>query len=132
MGSSGDDFQAENLDSFVNVIGLTSNDPLNGFGEIWYQVFVWALVSSFFVHAIASFIGFFRLRKHKLGRWIPLVVLAMGILSPITGGAVTSAAIAGVYRASGFTMAPFYALVWGVGQTIVMVFISFTRILATL
>ena len=42
------------------------------------------------------------------------------------------AAIAGVYRASGFEMAPLYALVWGVGQTITVIFISFTRILATL
>lgn len=42
------------------------------------------------------------------------------------------AVIAGVYRASGFEMAPLYALVWGVGQTILVIFISFTRILATL
>ena len=45
---------------------------------------------------------------------------------------VTGAAIAGVYRASGFEMAPLYALVWGVGQTIAVIVISFTRILATL
>jgi hypothetical protein len=42
------------------------------------------------------------------------------------------AAIAGVYRASVFEMPPIYALVWGVGQTVVVIFISFTRILATL
>jgi len=45
---------------------------------------------------------------------------------------VSGAAVAGVYRASGFEMAPMYALVWGVGQTILVIFISFTRILATL
>ncbi len=44
----------------------------------------------------------------------------------------SGAAIAGVYRASGFEMAAFYALVWGVGQTITVILISFTRILATL
>ena len=45
---------------------------------------------------------------------------------------LAGAAIAGVYRASGFEMKPLYALVWGVGQTLVVIFISFTRILATL
>jgi len=45
---------------------------------------------------------------------------------------VLGAAVAGVYRASGFEMAPMYALVWGVGQTIIVIFVSFTRILATL
>ena len=45
---------------------------------------------------------------------------------------VSGAAIAGVYRASDFIMMPFYALVWGVGQTVVVVVISFSRILATL
>jgi len=45
---------------------------------------------------------------------------------------VVGAAVAGVYRASGFSMTKMYALVWGVGQTIIVIFISFTRILATL
>ena len=45
---------------------------------------------------------------------------------------IAGATIAGVYRASNFVMAPLYALVWGVGQTIVVIFMSFSRILATL
>lgn len=114
------------------VIGLSPNDPLDKFAEMWYQVFLWALVSSILVHFVAAAIAFGRLRKHKYGRFIPLVILLMGILSPLTGGVITSAAIAGVYRASGFTMDALYALVWGVGQTIIIIFISFTRILATL
>ncbi|XP_064641381.1 transmembrane protein 170B-like [Lineus longissimus] len=126
------DFQSGDLDSIENVIGLSPKDPLNGFAEIWYQVFLWALFSSIFVHAVAAIIAFCRLRKHKIGRFIPAVILVMGVVSPLTGGVATSAAIAGVYRASGFTMAPLYSLVWGVGQTILVIFISFTRIIATL
>jgi hypothetical protein len=114
------------------IVGLSPRDPLNGFAEMWYHAFLWALFSSFLVHSVAAAIAFGRLRKHKIGRFIPLGILAMGLIWPITGGAITSAAIAGVYRASGFEMAPLYALVWGVGQTIVVIFISFTRILATL
>ncbi|XP_050396522.1 transmembrane protein 170B [Patella vulgata] len=76
---------------------------------MWYQVFLWALFSSMFVHIIAALIAFCRLRKHKIG-----------------------AAVAGLYRAADFEMMPFYALVWGVGQSIIVSFVSFTRILATL
>ncbi|KAL8574600.1 hypothetical protein ACOMHN_061600 [Nucella lapillus] len=115
----------------LNVISLTAG-KLRTFSEIWYSVFLWALFSSLLVHIGAMLIAFCRLRKHKLGRWMPLVILVMGIVSPLTGGVISSAAIAGVYRASDFTMMPFYALVWGVGQTVVMLLISFTRILATL
>ena len=58
--------------------------------EIWYQVFLWALFSSMFVHIIAALIALCKLRKHKIGRWIPLGIFAMGVLSPITLGAVSS------------------------------------------
>lgn len=125
------DFETGAHDSVLNVISLTA-DPLKSFTEIWYSVFLWALFSSLFVHIGATLIAFCRLRKHTLGRWFPLAILAMGIISPLTGGVVSSAAIAAVYRASDFIMMPFYALLWGVGQTVVVVFISFTRILATL
>uniref|UniRef100_A0A0B6ZP59 Transmembrane protein 170A n=1 Tax=Arion vulgaris TaxID=1028688 RepID=A0A0B6ZP59_9EUPU len=126
------DFQAGAHDSVLNVISLSPNDELDTFVEIWYQVFLWALFSSLFVHIIAALISFLRLRKHSIGRWIPAAILAMGVLSPLTGGVVSSAAIAGVYRASDFVMMPLYALVWGVVQTFLVVVISFSRILATL
>ena len=58
--------------------------------EMWYQMFLWSLFSSILVHFVASAIAFGRLRKHKIGRFIPAVILVMGFLSPITGGVVTS------------------------------------------
>ncbi|XP_069111987.1 transmembrane protein 170B-like isoform X2 [Argopecten irradians] len=133
MASEGGDFNADtSLDSIINVFGLTSSDTLNGFAEMWYQVFLWALFSSIFAHVVAALIAFCRLRKHRYGRWIPAVMLSMGVLSPLTGGVITSAAIAGFYRGSDFVMKPFYALCWGAAQTMFMVFVSFTRILSTL
>lgn len=126
------DYKVDELDSIINVIGLKSSNKLNGFLEIWYQVFLWALFSSMFVHVIAALIALCRLRKHKIGRWIPVLIFGMGVLSPCTLGAVTSAAIAGFYRASDVEMMPFYALLWGLGQTIISMVFSFTRILATL
>lgn len=58
--------------------------------EIWYQVFLWALFTSIFVHAIAAILAFVRLRKHKIGRWMSLVIIVMGVLCPLTGGVITS------------------------------------------
>ncbi|KAM7099402.1 transmembrane protein 170B isoform 2-T2 [Molossus nigricans] len=45
---------------------------------------------------------------------------------------LTGAAVAGIYRVAGKNMAPLEALVWGVGQTVLTLIISFSRILATL
>ena len=118
-------------DSVLNVLSL-ANHNLDSFVAIWYTVFLWALFSSMFVHITAAFVAFFHLRKHHIGRWITLIILAMGIISPLTGGVVTSAAIAGVVVACNFTILPLWCLVCGVGQTFFVVFISFTRIVATL
>ncbi|XP_070575929.1 transmembrane protein 170A-like [Ptychodera flava] len=119
------------LDSFSSVIGLSS-DPLQGFAEMWYHVFLWFLFSSVLVHAIAAFIAFFCLRKHKIGRFVPVAIIIMGFLGPMTGGSITSVAIAGVHRAAGYTMFPLYAMIFGVGQTLMVLLVSFTRILATM
>ncbi|PNF17543.1 Transmembrane protein 170A [Cryptotermes secundus] len=147
------EFQTSELDTVANVIGLTPSDPLNTFAgkEMWYQVFLWALFSSIFVHVIAAAIAFATLRKHRFGNnsmivlvyvslkdmkvmnmFFPIFILVMGVLAPLTSGVVSSAAVAFVYRASSFQMEPLYALIWGVGQTFLAACIGFTRILATL
>lgn len=56
----------------------------------------------------------------------------MGILTPMTSGIVSSAIIACVYKASMIKMTPLYAIVWGVGQTLLSAAVGVTRILATL
>lgn len=65
-------------------------------------------------------------------RFFPLLIIIMGVLLPLTSGVISSAAVAFVYRASGYQMPPLYALFWGIGQTVVPVSVGFTRILATL
>jgi len=40
------------------------------FPEMWYQIFLWALVSSVFVHIIAGAICFATLRQHKYGKYV--------------------------------------------------------------
>ncbi|XP_046993186.1 transmembrane protein 170A [Schistocerca americana] len=113
-------------------ISLAQNDPLNTFAEMWYHVFLWALLSSVFVHAVAAAIAFATLRKHIYGKFFPVFILIMGVLAPLTSGVVSSAAVAFVYDSSNMPMRALYALFWGVGQTVVAACIGLTRILATL
>ncbi|XP_012661616.1 transmembrane protein 170A isoform X2 [Otolemur garnettii] len=86
-----------------------NSTSLCSFPEMWYGVFLWALVSSLFFHVPAGLLALFTLRHHKYG-----------------------AAIAGVYRAAGKEMIPFEALTLGTGQTFCVVVVSFLRVLATL
>ncbi|KAL1489479.1 hypothetical protein ABEB36_014367 [Hypothenemus hampei] len=116
----------------MDSLGLTLQQPLNTFSKMWYYVFMSALVSSIVVHTIAALIAFLTLRKHKFGKYFPIAIILMGILTPAVTGSVSSAAIAFVYRASSYPMNPLYALFWGCGQTFIMGCMGFTRILATL
>ncbi|XP_060109727.1 LOW QUALITY PROTEIN: transmembrane protein 170A [Heteronotia binoei] len=102
------------------------------FPEMWYGVFLWALVSSILFHIPAGLLALYTLRRHSYGKYMSVSILLMGIVGPITAGTLTSAAIAGVYRAAGKEMTPFVALMLGVGQSCCVVIISFLRILATL
>uniref|UniRef100_A0A670YAC8 Transmembrane protein 170A n=1 Tax=Pseudonaja textilis TaxID=8673 RepID=A0A670YAC8_PSETE len=106
--------------------------PSSPAAEMWYGIFLWALVSSLFFHIPAGLLALFTLRRHRYGRFMPVSIFLMGLVGPLAAGTLTSAAIAGVYRAAGKKMIPFEALTWGVGQTFCVVIISFLRVLATL
>uniref|UniRef100_A0A3Q2HFQ4 Transmembrane protein 170B n=3 Tax=Equus TaxID=9789 RepID=A0A3Q2HFQ4_HORSE len=100
--------------------------------KMWYWIFLWALFSSLFVHGAAGVLMFVMLQRHRQGRVISVVAVSIGFLASVTGAMITSAAVAGIYRVAGKNMAPLEALVWGVGQTVLTLIISFSRILATL
>ncbi|KAG6922749.1 transmembrane protein 170A [Chelydra serpentina] len=112
--------------------GTLYTTPLASFPEMWYGVFLWALVSSLSFHIPAGLLALLTLRHHKYGRFMSVSILLMGIVGPISAGILTSAAIAGVYRAAAKQMIPFEALTLGVGQTFCVMVVSFSRILATL
>ncbi|NWW52279.1 T170B protein, partial [Pedionomus torquatus] len=101
-------------------------------GTMWYWVFLWALFSSLFVHGAVGVLMFVMLQRHRQGRLISVIVVSIGFLGSVTGAMITSAAVAGIYRVAGKNMAPLEALVFGVGQTVLTLIISFSRILATL
>lgn len=105
---------------------------LRNLTEMWYWVFLWALFSSLFVHGAVGVLMFVMLQRHRQGRLISVIVVSIGFLGSVTGAMITSAAVAGIYRVAGKNMAPLEALVFGVGQTVLTLIISFSRILATL
>ncbi|CAG06210.1 unnamed protein product, partial [Tetraodon nigroviridis] len=113
--------------------GTIGNDTaLSDFSEMWYGVFLWAVVSSLVFHIPAVLLSLATLRQHKIARFMPIAIFLMGIVGPLCGGVLTSAAIAGVYKAAGKRMISLEALVFGVGQSFFVLVISFLRILATL
>lgn len=115
-----------------DVLKLDTSLKIDNFPEMWYQIFLWFLFSSFLVHALAATVALWSLRRHKVGRFYPVLIMAMGIIGPITGGIITSAVIAGLFKTTNIEMYPLWAFVCGWGQTVVVVFISFSRMLATL
>ncbi|CAI5665852.1 unnamed protein product [Oreochromis niloticus] len=121
-----------NLVPRKNSTNRGNDTSLSDFSEMWYGVFLWAAVSSLVFHLPAALLSLASLRQHKFARFMPVAILLMGIVGPVFGGVLTSAAIAGVYKAAGKTMISLEALVFGVGQSFCVLLISFLRILATL
>lgn len=57
---------------------------------MWYQIFLWCLATSVFIHCISACVAFLALRKHSRGVFFPLLVVFIGFLYPVTGGVITS------------------------------------------
>lgn len=130
-GGSGSVF-GQMYKAFQEVIFLTQRTSLHTFGDMWKYIFIWSFCSAVFVHMIAALIAFGTLRKHKFGRLFSVLILFVGvIMTPITSS-ISSAAIAFVHDTGNLSMSPIYAIIYGVGQTIIAACIGFTRILATL
>ena len=84
------------------------------------------------VHLCAAGAAFTSLRKHKIARFYPVFIVISGVVTPLCVSLITSALIAGVYRAANFKMFYPYDALFGVGQTLLTLVFAYTRILATL
>uniref|UniRef100_A0A7M5WSU3 Transmembrane protein n=2 Tax=Clytia hemisphaerica TaxID=252671 RepID=A0A7M5WSU3_9CNID len=114
---------------------ITSENPtttLTGFNEIWYKIFLYCLGSNVFVHVIAAFIALRALHKNKYGRYLPVAIILIGFLYPISGGFITSCCIAWIYTAANYAMEVQMCAIYGVGQTFFLVVVSFVRLYGTL
>lgn len=111
---------------------MDANNKKSSFSGMWYQIFLYDLGTSVFIHSIVALLSFCSLRRHKYGRFFPILVIIVGFLYPVTAGVISSAAISLVYRRAGMSMPNYAAFLWGGGQAFVLFIISYTRILATL
>ena len=104
--------------------------------RLWYQMFLSTLISSIILHSIGSFVLFIRLRKHMYTKWLIIVILLAGVLTPLVLGSVNNILIASILVFSGNSGSqslPFYSIILiGLCQTIVVVMIGFLKILQTL
>ena len=105
---------------------------ITSFYTMWKTIFTSALLSSIVIHTCAALIAFVTLRKHKFGRFFSIFILVMGFVTPATIGVIYSAVVALVAYTGKFHLTWFYAILLGVGQTLVFICFGFTRILAML
>ncbi|CAF1212429.1 unnamed protein product [Rotaria sordida] len=121
--------------SFRNLIDslkLTPKHRLVEFGDIWAEIFLWCFMTSIVIHIIASIFAIRSLRNHKIGRCYSIVIILSGIITPIIPSAFTSALISAIFYAASVELKPFFCFLLGIGQTGVILFFSFIKILSTL
>ena len=120
--------------------------------DIWVEIFLWCFMTSIVVYFIASILAIRALRSHKIGRWYAVLILLAGITTPMLSSALTSALtsfhrssptsrylssslgalLSAMFYAASVEIRPFFCFVLGVGQTGVVLFFSFLKILSTL
>ncbi len=106
---------------------------MNEIQKLWYQMFLSTLISSILVHLIGAAVLFVRLRSHHYAKWLAMIVLLAGFLTPLFLGSVTNALIAFILVFSSRYDLPYYVIMLiGVAQTAAVVAVGFLRIIQTL
>ena len=57
---------------------------------MWYRIFLSDLATSVIIHCVGALLSFCTLRRHKYGRFFPVLVIVVGFLYPVTGGVISS------------------------------------------
>jgi hypothetical protein len=117
--------------SLLKVLILSDNG-IQTFWHVWLSILLWMTVSYIFVHIIGFICAVLMLRHHPWMLFISFPFLAMLIIGPSTFGAVTSASIAGTLALANKSITAWHCLILGFGQTLIIIILSFARILATL
>ena len=106
---------------------------MNEIQKLWYQMFLSTLISSILVHLIGAGVLFVRLRSHHYAKWLAMIVLLAGFLTPLFLGSMTNALIAFILVFSSRYDLPYYVIMLiGVAQTAAVVAVGFLRIIQTL
>lgn len=134
--STSDYFSNTTLSTSTESTGITQDGAITAaehLRRLWYQMFLSSLISSIILHAIGSAVLFIRLRKHMYTKWLIIVIILAGIVTPLILGNINNILIASILVFSGRYDLPLYAAILiGLCQTIFVVTIGFLKILQTL
>ncbi len=123
------------MSSSSNII-INPNTELTMIVEIrrlWYQMFLSTLISSVICHSIGSAVLFVRLRTHHYAKWLAMLIMLAGFVTPVVLGSVTNALIASILVfSSRFDLPVYIVIAIGLAQTVCVVSIGFLRIIQTL
>ena len=123
----------ESLKIDLHKMATHNGELMNEIQKLWYQMFLSTLISSILVHLIGAAVLFVRLRSHHYAKWLAMIVLLAGFLTPLFLGSVTNALIAFILVFSSRYDLPYYVIMLiGVAQTVCVVAVGFLRIIQTL
>uniref|UniRef100_A0A1I7WFX6 LSM14 domain-containing protein n=1 Tax=Heterorhabditis bacteriophora TaxID=37862 RepID=A0A1I7WFX6_HETBA len=126
--------------SNYTVVGalLLSGNYMTDWWEMAFSIFIWMAISYSVLYIGAVIVAFLMMRKHPYVFlvFIPMLehvfFLAMCVLGPATIGAVTSMSLAFTLSSSDKEVSPWHCMVLGVFQSLIVVVVSFSRLLGTL
>ncbi|KAE9555292.1 hypothetical protein FO519_001543 [Halicephalobus sp. NKZ332] len=122
---------AEGDFGFWRVLALSAHD-IRSFWHMWLAILLWMTVSYVVIHVVAFLCAVVMLRHHPWMVFLSFPFLAMVLVGPSTFGALTSASIAWTFALANKSITSWHCMFLGCGQTLVVVILSFSRILATL
>uniref|UniRef100_A0A8R1TL66 Transmembrane protein 170A n=1 Tax=Onchocerca volvulus TaxID=6282 RepID=A0A8R1TL66_ONCVO len=117
--------------SLWKVLTLSGED-ISSFWEMFLGITIWMVISYVFVYIIVALISMIMLRNHPWMFIYAASIFGMAILGPATVGALTSASIALMFSSADKAISCWHCMILGSAQTLAVVIISFSRILATL
>ncbi|XP_063717731.1 transmembrane protein 170A-like [Symsagittifera roscoffensis] len=115
------------MTALEDLLGLDDFEPLHGFAWIFWLIWKWNLLSSLFLFVFAALIATCTLRRHRYARYYILLIVLMGFVGPCSWGLLSSLIIAAYWRMGEWKMDRYFTLLFGVGLTIMGLFLSFLR-----
>ncbi|KAK6727694.1 hypothetical protein RB195_005402 [Necator americanus] len=100
--------------------------------EIAASIFLWMAISYAVLYLGAALVALLMMRRHPYVVLFVLPLLAMCVIGPVTVGVLTSLVLAYTLSSSDKEISPWHCMVLGVFQSIMLIVVSFSRLLGTL
>ncbi|KJH46682.1 hypothetical protein DICVIV_07246 [Dictyocaulus viviparus] len=100
--------------------------------EISASILLWMAISNTILYLGAALIALLMMRRHPYVVLFVIPLIAMCVIGPVTVGVTTSLALAFVLSSSDKEISPWHCMILGVFQSIVLIIVSFSRLLGTL